>query len=109
MNWKHVPLQCISIFVVGILVLSNTATNTYKLYMVAVIILRDNELSQQTNKSGGSYNETTWGSNAEYTIVEENVQTNLVRRRNAAQFTTASNIPLSSQNQRLPKSSNETQ
>ena len=54
-------------------------------------------------------NETTWGSNAEYTIVEENVQTNLVRRRNAAQFTTASNIPLSSQNQRLPKSSNETQ
>ena len=41
--------------------------------------------------------------------MEENVQTNPVRGRNAAQFTAASNIPLSSQNQRLPNSSNETQ
>ncbi|KAJ8437958.1 hypothetical protein Cgig2_033691 [Carnegiea gigantea] len=50
-------------------------------------------------------NETTWGSTAEHTIVEENVQTNPVHGRNTAQFTAASNIPLSS----LPNSSNETQ
>ena len=46
-------------------------------------------------------NKTTWGSNTEHTIVEEYVQTNPVRSRNAAQFTAASNIPLSSQNQRF--------
>ncbi|KAJ8441931.1 hypothetical protein Cgig2_020076 [Carnegiea gigantea] len=45
------------------------------------------------------------GTNAEHTIVEENVQTNPVRGRSQAQFTAASNIPLSS----LPNSSNETQ
>ncbi|KAJ8429104.1 hypothetical protein Cgig2_023646 [Carnegiea gigantea] len=54
-------------------------------------------------------NETTWGTNAEHTIVEENVQTNPIRGRSQAQCTAASNIPLSSQNQRLPNSSNETQ
>ena len=54
-------------------------------------------------------NKTTWGSNAEHTIVEENVQSNPVCGRNATQFTAASNVPLSSQNQRLPNSSNETQ
>ncbi|KAJ8443832.1 hypothetical protein Cgig2_010296 [Carnegiea gigantea] len=54
-------------------------------------------------------NETTRGTNAEHTILEENVQTNPIHGRNPTQFTTASNIPLSSQNQRLPNSSNETQ
>ncbi|KAJ8423231.1 hypothetical protein Cgig2_011806 [Carnegiea gigantea] len=54
-------------------------------------------------------NETTWGSNAEHTIVEENVQTNPIHSINAVQFTATSNIPLSSQNQKLSNSSNETQ